>query len=220
MFVDRGNQELFYKPSQISSGNQTAVILCSSGSTGPPKAVTISHNVMKTIGSNFSGTCEEVSLSFTSLFWISGLNNMISTAMTGATRLVSCEPFNAELCLELIDKYKATKATFLPMHLAAINASPARFTKSMKSLNIIFSSGAPLPCETLNNFKEILSPNCRIIQGFACTEKGAITMDLYGKADGSCGTVAPNVEVKIIDNNGHSLGPNENGEIVARNFHP
>uniref|UniRef100_T1H4P2 AMP-dependent synthetase/ligase domain-containing protein n=1 Tax=Megaselia scalaris TaxID=36166 RepID=T1H4P2_MEGSC len=90
----------------------------------------------------------------------------------------------------------------------------------MKSLNIFFSSGAPLPCETLKNFKEILSPNCRIIQGFACTEKGGITMDLYGKVYGSCGTVAPNVEVKIIDDNGHSLGPNENGEIVARNFHP
>uniref|UniRef100_T1H382 AMP-dependent synthetase/ligase domain-containing protein n=1 Tax=Megaselia scalaris TaxID=36166 RepID=T1H382_MEGSC len=84
MFVDRGNQEIFYKPSQISSGDQTAVILCSSGSTGLPKAVTISHNVMKTIGMLFSETCEDVFLSFSSLFWISGLNSMINTAMTGS----------------------------------------------------------------------------------------------------------------------------------------
>lgn len=140
--------------------------------------------------------------------------------MTGSTRLVSCEAFSAEHCLDLIDKYKVTKAFFLPMHLAAMNGSPDRFTKSIKSFKAIFSAGAKIPDETLKNFKELLSPSCRFIQGFACTEKGAIAIDFFGNVPGSCGTVAPNVEVKIIDDNGNSVGPNVDGEIVSRNFHP
>lgn len=46
LFVNRGMKEIFFQPSEVSSGDQTAVILCSSGSTGLSKAVTISHKFM------------------------------------------------------------------------------------------------------------------------------------------------------------------------------
>lgn len=151
---------------------------------------------------------------------MSGLNSMLNSAMTGSTRLVCCEPFNAELCLDLLEKYKATKAFFLPMNLAAINSSPSKLKKSIKSLKVVFSTGAIMHPETLKDFKELVDPKCRFIQGFACTEKGLITLNFFGKCDGSCGVVAPNVEIKIIDENGNCVGPNVDGEIVTRNFLP
>lgn len=46
LFVDRGLQERYFKPLEIESGDQTAVVLCSSGSTGLSKAVTMSHKSM------------------------------------------------------------------------------------------------------------------------------------------------------------------------------
>lgn len=46
LFVDRGMKEIFFQPSEVPSGDQTAVILCSSGSTGLSKAVTISHKFL------------------------------------------------------------------------------------------------------------------------------------------------------------------------------
>lgn len=43
LFVDRGLKERFFQPREIENGDQTAVVLCSSGSTGLSKAVTLSH---------------------------------------------------------------------------------------------------------------------------------------------------------------------------------
>lgn len=165
-------------------------------------------------------TCEEIYLSFSTLFWVSGLNGLLNSAFTGSTRLVTCESFNAELCLHLVDKYKVTKGFFVPRHLAAMNNSPDRKTKSLKSLTGIFSSGAKVPDETLNSFKELLNPRCLFVEGFACTEKGAVTINAFNRVSGSCGTLLPYVEAQIIDENGNPCGPNEDGEIVIRNFAP
>lgn len=46
LFVNRDMKEMFFQPSEVPSGEQTAVILCSSGSTGLSKAVTISHKFL------------------------------------------------------------------------------------------------------------------------------------------------------------------------------
>lgn len=43
LFIDRGDEEKFFQPHEIEDGDQTAVILCSSGSTGLSKAVALSH---------------------------------------------------------------------------------------------------------------------------------------------------------------------------------
>lgn len=46
LFVDRGLSERIFFPEEVTDGNQTAVVVCSSGSTGLPKAVTISHKML------------------------------------------------------------------------------------------------------------------------------------------------------------------------------
>ncbi|KAL5277624.1 hypothetical protein ACFFRR_002699 [Megaselia abdita] len=49
LFEDRGFSERLFYPEDISSGNNTAVVVCSSGSVGLPKAVTISHRSLTTM---------------------------------------------------------------------------------------------------------------------------------------------------------------------------
>lgn len=49
LFIDRGLKERFFQPFEIKDGDQTAVVLCSSGSTGLSKAVTLSHKSLTSV---------------------------------------------------------------------------------------------------------------------------------------------------------------------------
>lgn len=101
-----------------------------------------------------------------------------------------------------------------------MNNSPDRKTKSLQSIKVIFTSGAKIPDKAFDSFKDLLNPRCLFIEGFACTERGAITNNFFGRISGSCGKVLPYVEVQVIDDNRNPLGPNEDGVILTRNCIP
>uniref|UniRef100_T1GLG8 AMP-dependent synthetase/ligase domain-containing protein n=1 Tax=Megaselia scalaris TaxID=36166 RepID=T1GLG8_MEGSC len=137
-------------------------------------------------------TDQDVVLTFSSLYWASGLIGLLNAGMTGATHLVISEPFSPELALELIDKYKVTKTLLPPRNIAMIVNSPDI------------------------EKKKILNPFCILFFGYGCTETGFIAAAFEEKKLDSTGIVAFNVEVKIIDENGNHLGVGEDGEICMR----
>ncbi|KAL5278030.1 hypothetical protein ACFFRR_002960 [Megaselia abdita] len=216
LFIDRGMKEIFFQPLEVPSGDQTAVILCSSGSTGLSKAVTMSHkNLTRTVGI-FMDTDQDVVLTFSSLYWGSGLLGVLNAGITGATHLVISKPFDAESAVELISKYKVTKTMLPPRNIALIlNASNLK-PDSLKSLKAVNCGGAKLPVEIRQRFKKFVSPTCILFFGYGCTEGGMIAANYMEMKLESTGTVAPNMQVKIIDENGNALGEGEDGEICVK----
>lgn len=126
------------------------------------------------------------------------------------------EPFNPEIALNLIEKYKVTKSFLSPSQIAMIVNSPDIDSRSLDSLKGITCGGSKLPVEIRSRFKQKLRPDCNIVFGYACTERGLISWDFLGNRVESTGTVFFNTEVKIIDENGNNLGSGEDGEIVVR----
>ncbi|EZA56247.1 4-coumarate--CoA ligase-like protein [Ooceraea biroi] len=87
----------------------------------------------------------------------------------------------------------------------------------LSSLKVLLSGGAILTAKTQEELKRVL-PHVPILQIYGMTEAcGLTTMQFPWHKMGSCGTVIPNYEIKIVDlDNGETLGPNQTGEIFIR----
>uniref|UniRef100_T1GWB0 AMP-dependent synthetase/ligase domain-containing protein n=1 Tax=Megaselia scalaris TaxID=36166 RepID=T1GWB0_MEGSC len=210
LFIDGGLREQFFQPLEIENGDQTAIVLCSSGSTGLSKAVTLSHKYFTHIFSILNDTDQDIVLTFSSLYWLSGTLAIMNAGMTGATHLVISEPFTAELALHLVDKYKVTKTLFPPRNIALLLNSPDIEKKSLKSLNVINCGGAKLPVEIRKRIKQYLNPACLLQSDMLVQKLDQLQLLLKRKR-----IVAFNTVVKIIDENGNNLGIGEDGEICV-----
>uniref|UniRef100_T1GF90 AMP-dependent synthetase/ligase domain-containing protein n=1 Tax=Megaselia scalaris TaxID=36166 RepID=T1GF90_MEGSC len=195
---------------EIENEDQLAVILCSSGSTGLSKAVTISNKFCTEMCRLFLDTKENISLITNSLYWLTGLLSILSAGVTGATNLVVSESFNPDIALDLIDKYKVTNTYFSPSNIALVLNSP-----NIK-LKVLSTGGAKFPIELRSRIKQKLSPDCKIYYSYGCSEIGLASFQLTEKKLDSSGFLLFNTEMKIVDENEKNLSSNEDGEIVFR----
>ncbi|KAL5280521.1 hypothetical protein ACFFRR_004481 [Megaselia abdita] len=210
-----------YCPSSVIDSNQTAVIYSSSGSTGLPKAVALSHRYIITfILSMCSDSSEDVSLLVSSFYWITGFIAILNSAVTGATNLIARSPFSPSNFISLIEKYKVTRTDLTPAQVALIIDCPSIQTGNLKSLRNINLGGATFPKQLRFRFRKYLSEKCIIIFDFGTTELAYISESYSDESPDSTGSLCPNVKVKIIDSNGENLGVRETGEICAHGSIP
>ncbi|KAL5293068.1 hypothetical protein ACFFRR_011690 [Megaselia abdita] len=207
---------MFFRPSEVPSGDQTAVVLCSSGSTGLPKTVTRSHKNLTRTTAFAKNTDQDVILTFSSLYWGSGLLGLLRAGIIGATHLVISKPFDPETAVELISKYKVTNITLPPRNMALILKASNLKPDSLKSLQSISCYGAKLHIEIRKRFKTFLSPDCILLIGYACSEVNLIAFNHKEYKLDSSGTIVPNVQVKILNEAGEGLGEGEVGEICVK----
>lgn len=112
--------------------------------------------------------------------------------------------------------------TFLmgtPSQLGLIVASPKFQQYDLSSLKHALFVGSALPYTFVKKWKEHL-PSTDILVYYGLSETCSGVSSGLASEDGNNGQLRPNIEVKIIDDNGHNLGPNETGEIYARYFFP
>ncbi|KAL5278267.1 hypothetical protein ACFFRR_003109 [Megaselia abdita] len=205
------NDKVFYPP-EITSSLQTAAISNSSGSTGFAKAVTLSHRIISETLSTLYETASDTHICLFSLFWECGILDYLLPAVTGCTNITSNIWFTGDDIVMLVDKYKVTGLTLMPMFVAQMLSSPLIEKLSLKSLTSIFSMGAKLPIEMRRRIEKYLSKSCKIMDNYGNSERSSIMMEV------SEGKSIPffNVEIKIIDEKGQNLSCNQNGEICVR----
>jgi len=118
-----------------------------------------------------------------------------------------------------IEKEKGTMFLGVPyiFTLAVEMAEKERVKNDLSSLRLCASSGAPLPIDTIRRFKQHYGFD--IVDCFGLTEAvchlTCPPIDGTGKI-GSVGKALPGWEVKIVNDNGQELPPNEAGEIIVR----
>lgn len=85
--------------------SHTAVMACTSGSTGLPKSICLSHAMLSyTIKGKFFGSGHTF-LNFSSMYWISGILAMLRSALT-VTRIFTTNPFSPDSFFDFVAKYK------------------------------------------------------------------------------------------------------------------
>ncbi len=214
------------EPQVAVSEDDTAWILYTSGTTGPPKGVMLSHknlisDTLSTLLTCFPISRKDIHLSLLPLFHVGGLWHMRCCFYIGGTNVLVEKP-DPELVLETIQREKVTTSCFVPPMMVPIIDYPEINRYDVSSMRVMVYSGAPLPEGLYQRMKRIFGDI--IIQVYALTEAtGGVIMPplMEGpweevKRPGSCGKEVLGVEVRLIDEEGQDCAPGQVGEILVR----
>lgn len=191
------------RPKHVSDGiNLPALIMFSSGTTGPPKAIPLSHaSLVYQFQDLHLPQCGPI-LCFSSLFWFSGIVNLLMATLSNIPRVVVRQQFNAKLCLDVIKKHQVQLMICPPSQPMLMLHEKADLTEDLKSLKMILCGGSAVPDSLVKRFPVLIAG------GYGLTEAcGGVT---------SAGQLANGVVVKIIDEEGNKLGVEERGEICIK----
>ncbi|KYM84413.1 4-coumarate--CoA ligase-like 7, partial [Atta colombica] len=199
---------------ELDDVKKTACIMHSSGTTGMPKGVELSNHTMLLMKDNSTLNMTNVpTLWFSSLYWISGVMLNVKAISQGATVILYSQ-FDEDMTCQLIEKYKVA-VLFLSSSMINRFVRAGYVKKySLNSLKVILGGGAIIKPKVQEELRHCL-PHVQILQGYGMTEVGGlITCQLPNHKDGSCGIVAKNVQIKIVNpESGKVLDPNQSGEI-------
>ena len=217
-----------------ADGDETTIIMFTAGTTGTPKGVMLSHN---SFTSYILANVEPVDMESAErniltvpLHHIAGMQAVMA-AIYGGRTLVLQRQFDAEGWMQLVQDKQVNRAMMVPTMLKMLMDQPKFNEYDLSSLKVITYGAAPMPLEVI---KKAISefPNTRFINAFGQTETAStITMlppddhdikesdpdyEKKLKRLASIGKPLPDVEVKIVDEDGKDVAVGENGEIVAR----
>ncbi|KAM1087677.1 hypothetical protein ACFX2B_013031 [Malus domestica] len=200
----------------------------SSGTTGLPKGVMLTHKGLVTsVAQQVDGEnpnmyfhSEDVILCVLPLFHIYSLNSVFLCGLRVGAAILIMQKFEITKLLELVEKYKVTIAPFVPPIVLSIAKSPDLDRYDLSSIRMVMSGAAPMGKELEDTVRAKL-PNAKLGQGYGMTEAGpvlsmclAFAKEPFEIKSGACGTVVRNAEMKIVDpDTGASLPRNQAGEI-------
>jgi acyl-CoA synthetase (AMP-forming)/AMP-acid ligase II len=212
---------------EIDPREDVVVMPYSSGTTGMPKGVLLTHrnivaNIVQTLGiPQFDIMTEkDRTIGLLPFFHIYGMVVIMNMSLTRGATIVTMPRFDMIQFLELIQKHKITRVNLVPPVLVGLAKSPVVSNYDTSSLVELFSGAAPLGNDLIVEVRDRLK--CSVVQGYGMTETSPVThvynpSYAHGKKLGSIGPVIPNTEVKVADvESGAALGPNERGEILVR----
>ncbi|WP_375551831.1 MULTISPECIES: AMP-binding protein [Rhodophyticola] len=199
-----------------------AVVLpYSSGTTGRPKGVMLSHrNIVTNVNQLAVPTGierGETVIAFLPFFHIYGMTVLMNLVLGQEGRLVTMPRFDLEQFLHLIQTHGVSRLYIVPPVALALAKHPLVAQYDMSSVRFIFSGAAPLSAEVEIAVGERLGAES--IQGYGMTEMSPVSHSTYrGKPrHGSSGQAVPNTECRIVEpETGRDLGPDEEGELWVR----
>lgn len=207
----------------IDPAQDVVVILHSSGSTGYPKGVLLTHRNMISNVQQISLAAPaidgEVVLAVPPFHHAFGLIMAMNSSLLQGSTVVTMPRFDPEAYLKAIQDHRVTRLFIVPTIAVLLARSPLVDQYDVSSLRSIMSGGAPLDPEIARLCRERLG--CHVSQGYGLTEALSSFMQQETPlAPKSVGRNAPNIECKIIDaTTGEELGPNQNGEVLIRGPH-
>ncbi len=199
-----------------------AVLLYSSGTTGLPKAVLLSHrSLVASLGQTRAvhrvGP-DDVALAVLPLYHIYALQVTLSLGLAAGTTVVIMPRFDLDSFCGLIQDYGVTRVEVVPPIVLALARHPAVTGYDLSSLRVITSAAAPLGAALAYECARRLG--CLVKQAYGMTEFGGATHfvpDTGGGDASSIGPLLPGAEARVIDcASGLDVGPGQPGEMLIR----
>jgi long-chain acyl-CoA synthetase len=200
-----------------------AMLLYTSGTTGNPKGVMLSHdNMLFITDSAYAINRQLGQIRIAQVLPLSHIYGVLVMNLGARLGTVSriLRRFDAGQTLETIQEFGVQRLSLVPTMLSLLINHPERERYDVSSLEAVNSGGAALSEAVRQEFARLFG--CRVVQGYGLSESsGALTG--YHPDDnyrvGSVGPPLPGVEMRVVDFTNQSLPPGEIGELCSRGRH-
>ena len=205
------------------AGDDDAVILYTSGTTGRPKGAQLTHdnlnlNAQRSAEDIIGIQPDDVIMGCLPLFHVFGLTCGLNAAVRQGATLTLIPRFDPGKALEVIARDKVTIFEGVPTMYGAMLHHPAVSETDTSSLRTCVSGGSSLPGETLREFEETFKVS--LLEGYGLSETSPVaSFNMLDKPTkpGTIGRAIPGCEMKLIGEDGQTVGPGEGvGEIAIR----
>lgn len=208
--------------SERAIGEDLAAILYTSGSTGQPKGVMLSHRNMlagtRIVRTYLKITLDDRLLSLLPFSFDYGLNQLLTTVEQKATLVLSGFTLGDQIVKALV-KHQITGLAGVPTIWAILaKATPSLAKAELPQLRFITNSGGAVPTPTVERLRQLL-PSTDIYLMYGLTEAFRSTYLPPADVDKrptSIGKAIPETEVFVVTKEGRLAQPNEPGILVHR----
>ena len=200
--------------------NDMAAILYTSGSTGNPKGVVLSHRNMVTgarsVASYLGNTSDDRILAVLPMSFDAGLSQLTTAFSVGAS-VVLMDYLLPRDVIRAVARYEITGLGAVPPlwnQLAGLEWP----REAAESLRYITNTGGAMPVNTTSTLQQAL-PDTAVFLMYGLTEAFRSTYlppDQVDRRPESMGKAIPNAEILVVNEQGQECGPGEPGELVHR----
>lgn len=204
-------------------GEDTAVILYTSGTTGRPKGAELTHDNLRLNAERAAEDVIEITehdtiMGCLPLFHVFGLTCALNTAVRSGATLTLLPRFDPGRALEIIARDRVTVFEGVPTMYGAMLHHPDAATADLSSLRTCVSGGSSLPEQTLTQFEKTF--DAQILEGYGLSETSPVAsfnMPDRPTKPGTIGRAITGCEMKLVGADGKDVGPGEGiGEIAIR----
>jgi len=202
--------------------NDPAVIIFTSGTSGRPKAVVLSHrallanlhmllNMTRRLPHQVDETSADVALHTGPLFHIGGAQAMMRAVTVGNTLVLPAGRFDPGEALALVEQWQVTRWAAVPTMISRVLDHPDVHRRNLHSLRAVTLGGAPLHPSLQERIRSGLpGAQARVATGYGLSENGgqataASDADTI-KRPGTSGRALPLTEIKIVERTGSPDG--------------
>ena len=205
----------------VDYAEHVVVLPYSSGTTGLPKGVMLTHrnlvaNVAQALGV-LTPASGEAALAALPFFHIYGMQVLMNMLLAAGVKVVTMPRFDMVAALELVQRERITRFFAVPPMVLGLAKHPAVDDYDLSSLRQVFSGAAPLGADLAAEAEARVG--CGVVQGYGMTELSPVSHATpEGQSrPGTSGMTVPNTEIRIVDPvTGDDLPTGGRGELWVR----
>lgn len=200
-------------PLPIRTPQDIAVLPFSSGTTGLPKGVMLSHENLVSNMEMFETTAagdifldssdeQDVLPSILPMFHIFGMNSVMFPRLAKGAKLITLPKFTTENYVSILEKHKVTGLVLVPPILLLLTSSNIFKKHHLKHVKFVVSGAAPLSDTDVERFLDKFQSPIKCCQGYGLTESSPLAfIEKSGKKYASIGKPASSCRVRLVDLN-------------------